>query len=113
MAAEYCERPSESDEQRSTELGFDDNKVVGKSTRDMMQAGLFVKGTICDKCIKFLVDTGSTHTVISKSTYLKLDAELRPTLKPLQSGIKQADGNPLEVLGSGWIDLRIGKTNLD
>ena len=35
MAAEYCERPSESDEQRSTELGFDDNKVdydIGKTS---------------------------------------------------------------------------------
>ena len=77
-----------------------------------MQAGLFVKGTVCDRLVTFLVDTGSTHTVISKSTYMNLDAELRPQLEPLKSGIKQADGNPLEVLGSGWINLQIGKTNI-
>ena len=53
-----------------------------------------VRSTVC----RFLVDTGSTDTLLNSSVYYEIPAAQRPVL---EKGIKvrQVDGTPLAVLG--------------
>ena len=57
-----------------------------------------------------MIDTGSTDTIVSASIYHKIEKESRPELQPFTDRIQQVDGSPLEVLGTAWVDIIIGKT---
>lgn len=57
--------------------------------------------------VKFLVDTGSTDTLISSSTYYSIPVNNRPVLKE-GVRVQQANGASLETLGSAWVDVQIG-----
>lgn len=72
--------------------------------------GLHVKGFLRSIECTFLLDTGSTDTVISANIYFQVDTERRPELQPFTEIIQQVDGTPLQVLGTAWIEVRIGKT---
>ncbi|KAJ8025237.1 Retroviral-like aspartic protease 1 [Holothuria leucospilota] len=60
---------------------------------------VYLEGAIQGETIKFLVDSGSSMSFLSKKKYLELvpdkDEDLKPTGVPQQL----ADGSPLEVLG--------------
>ena len=57
-----------------------------------------------------LIDTGSTDTLIDMSVYHQIPKEQRPELETCGIGVRQVDGSPLQVCGSAWVDLKIGKT---
>ena len=105
VAEQPKQRPHDS-EAEFFQLGCDRSQT--NETYDDLQAGIFVEGMICDSNIKFLVDTGSSHTVISKATYANLETEKRPELTRTSFGMKQADGKPIDILGSAWMNLKIG-----
>ena len=72
--------------------------------------GLYITGKIRSTNCCFLIDTGSTDTIISASTYHKIDKERRPVLDTTSITIKQVDGTPLSVLGSALVEIQVGKT---
>ena len=70
---------------------------------------MFVEGSVREVGVKFLVDSGSTNTVISTKILHLLPPKKRPKLKKYWE-IQQADGTPLRNVGHGWMDLKIGDT---
>ena len=78
-------------------------------TKERGQKGIFVTGVIRGTKIKFLVDTGSTQTVLSTVAYIRLPKGKRPKLNSMESCIKQADGTPIEAWGHAIMDLQIGE----
>ena len=78
-------------------------------TKERGQKGIFVTGVIRGTKIKFLVDTGSTQTVLSTVAYIRLPKGKRPKLNSMESCIKQADCTPIEAWGHAIMDLQIGE----
>ena len=71
--------------------------------------GLYITGKIRSTNCCFLIDSGSTDTIISASTYHKIERERRPILKTVNVNIQQVDGTPLPVLGAALVEIQIGK----
>ena len=65
-----------------------------------------MRGTKC----RFLVDSGSTETLISRSVYQEIAKERRPVLETDVTNVQQVDGSPLSVMGVAWVDVQVGKT---
>mgnify|MGYP000034807019 CR=1 FL=1 len=61
------------------------------------------------KC-RFLVDSGSTDTLISGKVFHQIAKEQRPVLQPEGSKIRQVDGSPLAAMGTAWVDIQLGRT---
>ena len=61
-----------------------------------------------DSPMKFLVDTGTSDTIISIRKFEAITVENRPNLSPMQCVAKQADGTPLSILGRATMNIRIG-----
>ena len=72
--------------------------------------GLYVEGIVRKTKCRFLVDTGSTDTLISSKTYYQMPKEQRPSLLDYDGRVQQVDGKPLEVLGVAWVDIQVGRT---
>jgi hypothetical protein len=75
------------------------NLAVGGQCDDTAQRGLFVHGDVSGTSVLFLVDTGSSHTVIKFEQYRKISDGVRPRLSEMREIIRQADGTPLPVHG--------------
>ncbi|XP_038053996.1 uncharacterized protein LOC119726413 [Patiria miniata] len=65
-----------------------------------------VRGTKC----RFLIDTGSTDTLISSTVYYQIPKEKRPILETEEVQVKQVDGSRLPVLGIAWVEVQVGRT---
>ena len=63
-----------------------------------------------DTTCRFLIDTGSTDTLICSTVYYQIPKEQRPVLETNDVQVRQVDGSPLAVLGTAWVDVQIGKT---
>ena len=72
--------------------------------------GLFVDGVVRGTKCRFLVDSGSTETLISRSVYQEIAKERRPVLETAVTNVQQIDGSPLSVMGVAWVDVQVGKT---
>ena len=72
--------------------------------------GLFVDGVIRNTECRFLIDTGSSDTVVSSSVYHTIPKEQRPTLETDGLNIEQVDGSPLAAMGTAWVEVQVGKT---
>ena len=72
--------------------------------------GLFVMGSVRTAKCQFLIDTGSTDTLISSAIYHQIPKERRPVLETEGVRVKQIDGSPLVVLGSAVLEIKIGRT---
>ena len=68
---------------------------------------VYLEGKVKGEKVKFLVDSGSSTSFLSKKKYLELvpdgSGDLRPTGVPQQL----ADGNPLEVLGQVKLEVKL------
>ena len=80
------------------------------NTLSNAKQGLYVTGTIRSTKCRFLIDTGSTDTIISATTYYRMPKESQPELQSFTENIQQVDGTPLQVLGTAWIDICVGRT---
>ena len=74
--------------------------------------GLFVRGGVCGVPTTFLVDTGSSDTVISSEIFHQIPEGERPQLKDSELVICQADGSYLRVMGRAEMELGVGTTSL-
>ena len=74
------------------------------------QQGLYVQGKLRSFDCSFLIDTGSTDTIISSNTYYNIVTGQRPKLETSNTHLQQVDGTPLSVLGVAWVEIQIGKT---
>lgn len=62
--------------------------------------GWYARGKVetCDA--DFLVDSGSTYTIIDVEIYNSLSDETQATLKPVDISLKDVGGHPLDVWGA-------------
>ena len=72
--------------------------------------GLFVDGVVRDTKCRFLIDTGSTDTLISSTVYYQMPTEQRPVLETDDVKVRQIDGSPLPVMGIAWVEVQVGRT---
>ena len=72
--------------------------------------GFYVDGVVRDTTCRFLIDTGSTDTLICSTVYYQIPKEQRPVLETNDVQVRQVDGSPLAVLGTAWVDVQIGRT---
>ena len=72
--------------------------------------GLFVEGLVRSTKCRFLIDTGSTDTLISSEVYHKIPKEKRPVLETVDVQVKQVDGSQLAVLGKALVEVQVGRT---
>jgi predicted aspartyl protease len=70
-------------------------------------AGIYIPGQLRGVTVKYLVDTGSTDTVISIELFNRLKS--KQTLLG-NVDVTQADGTPLKTLGLARMDVQIGTT---
>ena len=61
---------------------------------------LYAPGRIVNKKISFLIDTGCSHNLLSKTVFDRLTADVRLRLQPLESTAALADGSGLPLYGS-------------
>ena len=92
------------------------NEPQSESVRDnrttaiLSKQGFYVKGSVRTVTIPFLVDTGTTDTIISEEVFFKIPRESRPELE--QDGVRvvQADGTVMKTRGVAHLDLKVGHT---
>jgi hypothetical protein len=71
-----------------------------------------IKGYIADCSTEWLVDTGTTDTIISVQMYNSMPADSKPALFPMKDKPEQADGSLLKSVGWALMDVRIGPVSL-
>ena len=54
------------------------------------------------------MDTGATDTILSSTVYHSIPSEKRPVLR--KSKVRNADGSPMDILGSATVELRVGRS---
>ena len=69
---------------------------------------LVTEGHVVDCAVDFLVDTGTTDTIISTRMYNSIPIELRPALLRMKDTAEQADGSALKSIGWAPMNIRIG-----
>ena len=103
-------RPSVDVISSTQELECAKQTVVTPDVVTSPKHGLYVEGIVRKTKCRFLVDTGSTDTLISSKTYYQMPKEQRPSLLDYDGRVQQVDGKPLEVLGVAWVDIQVGRT---
>ena len=63
-------------------------------------SSLFVPGRISGKNLTFLVDTGCTHNLLSRTVFDRLPAAVQQKMKAQESTAAMADGSGLPIYGS-------------
>lgn len=70
--------------------------------------GLYVKGYINEKAVNFLLDSGSTATLISKNTFDKLGIESL-SVRNKNISIHGADGSNIKIYGKEQFQINLGQ----
>ena len=70
--------------------------------------GFYVDCNLLDVHAAFLVDSGSTATLVSKELFQSRVKEKRPRLIPMRDKVRGANGGDIEVLGIADIPLELG-----
>lgn len=78
------------------------------SSKDAQRQGLFIDARINEQSVTFLLDTGSSHTLISEEVYGRITEARRPSLRRVADMVYQADGSPLDTMGRASIIIQIG-----
>ena len=82
-----------------------DSMRMGHTQSEEWGSGIFTLGHVLGEPVKFLVDTGAAVSVLSLSTYQKLDAARKPELKATDLMVCGVAGEPLDL--AGRIDVTI------
>lgn len=82
-------------------------KVKGKQDTDN---GIFVEGTVSGLTIDFLIDSGSSATLLSHELYKTLPAEGRAPLHPVRVELKSVNGDTLRCYGKTEVDIALGSS---
>ncbi|MES9881558.1 MAG: reverse transcriptase domain-containing protein [Sedimenticola sp.] len=73
--------------------------------------GMYIEAQVEDVNVIFAIDTGASKTVISKTVYLSIPEDRRPTLRKT-TGLTGASGKPLGQYGTAMFTLKIGSAEL-
>ena len=73
------------------------------------QSTIFINGNIHNTQVKFLLDTGSSVTILHPQTWELLPHNIRQTLQVSTKSIVAAEGSTLNVVGSAEVVIRFGK----
>ncbi len=69
--------------------------------------GLFIEGTIQNKQLSFLIDTGASVTIVKTSVYQEIPRDKRPPLEKVNVEMVAADGRSILCHGKGLFNLKI------
>ena len=67
--------------------------------------GFNICGIVCGRKINFLLDSGSTASLLSSAEYRKLPPELSPNLQPTNMSVVDLTGHVLLVHGIGQFQV--------
>ena len=99
-------------EQKSETSGEESLPGVGQakvgSSPDAEREGLYVEGRVNGQNVSFLIDTGSSNTLISKEVFERIDESRRSCLQSGAKPVFQADGTPLSVFGRATVEVAVG-----
>ena len=73
---------------------------------------IYVPGNVCGQDVRFLFDTGSTCTVLSKGCWDRIPPVEQPALEAPDYRLKSVTGTVLQVLGACTLGLRLGGYSL-
>jgi hypothetical protein len=71
-------------------------------------AGIYVQGKIGGVEGRFLIDPGSSGTLLSKRSYDSITQEEKPELEAGTAAVQQADGKPMIEYGGSRMKVQIG-----
>ena len=78
-------------------------------TDDVWDNGFYTNGLIYNFSVNFLVDSGSTASVITTDIFEKLPSNLWCLLVPNKSEISDVNGNNVSSIGSITLDIKLGQ----
>ena len=78
------------------------------SSPDAERQGLYVEGRVNGQKVNFLIDTGSSNTLISKEVFERIDESRRSCLQSGAKPVFQADGTPLSIFGRATVEVAVG-----
>ena len=108
-----------------TELGsngnFSDTKLEVNQTTEMKNVlmsplimpkqGLYIQGIVRSTNVQFLIDSGSTDTILSGSVFYQIPVEKRPILQINEVRVRQANGSLMgNIMGTAELDIQVGQT---
>ena len=70
--------------------------------------GFYSKGNVENETIQWLIDTGCTATIISKTKFEEIPKEDRPELEKYQRVLVAANDAPLKVHGQATFNIKFG-----
>jgi hypothetical protein len=75
--------------------------IISAATTDMpsVPSNPYIPGKLHGKPLHFLIDTGCTNSILSKTMFDRLPATVRSTLRPSQTGATMADGSRTKIYG--------------
>ncbi len=62
--------------------------------------------------VRFLIDTGSSHTILHPQIWETFPEEVKKRLRPLKSSLVTVDGSPLDIVGEATITFHLGKVRV-
>ena len=98
------DRPTETEEQLEI-------SIIGKiyEHSKSFDNGFYTNCKICGVNAHYLIDSGSTSTLLSHRIYQKIDPSLRPQLKANKFKVKNVNGIDINVYGHANISIKLGK----
>ena len=69
---------------------------------------IWVPTFVNDVAMSLLLDTGTSHTILTLDAYLLLPSNARTGLEPAGITLKQAAGSSVKVWGRATVDVRVG-----
>ena len=98
------DRPTETEEQLEI-------SIIGKiyEHSKSFDNGFYTNCKICGVNAHYLIDSGSTSTLLSHRIYQKIDPSLRPQLKANKFKVNNVNGIDINVYGHANISIKLGK----
>jgi hypothetical protein len=81
---------------------------VHKGVSDREACGMYVKGTMGEKNVEMLIDSGANISIVNYETYMDLNDSEKPSLKRYGIPMVTADGTPMKVYGCANFRFEIG-----
>ena len=78
------------------------------SSPDAERQGLYVESRVNGQKVNFLIDTGSSNTLISREVFDKIEESRRSCLQSGAKPVFQADGTPLSIFGRATVEVAVG-----
>ncbi|KAJ8021449.1 Retroviral-like aspartic protease 1 [Holothuria leucospilota] len=84
-----------------------------KTSVNLDPAGMYLPVGIYSKIVPFLIDSGSSITLVSKETFENLSEEIKQTRKKGKKTLWLADGSQIENKGTLRLDMEVGGAVLE